>query len=71
MSVLIREFRRSDRDQLTNLINLHVCAVLPGVSLYADAGSLPAPACYGVPNSWPHIRSSLDLCWLHGRELRL
>ena len=26
----IRPFRRSDRDQLTDLVNMHVEAVLPG-----------------------------------------
>ncbi|MGH1488994.1 MAG: N-acetyltransferase [Acidimicrobiales bacterium] len=33
MPVIVREFRRSDRDQLTGLINLHVAAVLPGTAL--------------------------------------
>ncbi len=26
--------------------------------IYAD-GALPAPGCYGIPHSWPHIRSLL------------
>lgn len=149
MSLVVREFNRNDRDQLTALVNLHVSSVLPGVALstnvvlsqlerepgefvvdpwvvercclvavqdevivaaallhrfgadakvrdgyrsaaeirwlvvspaaveagerllqavidkarswqpsqiYADAGSLPAPGCYGIPDSWPHIR---------------
>ncbi|GAA4312116.1 hypothetical protein GCM10023086_32550 [Streptomyces venetus] len=29
----VRPFRRSDRDQLTDLVNLHVAAVVPGVSV--------------------------------------
>lgn len=33
----IRPFRRSDRDQLTALVNAHVEAVLPGVSLSPNA----------------------------------
>jgi hypothetical protein len=151
VSVIIRDFRRDDREQLTSLVNLHVSSVLPGVALstnvvlaqlerepqetivdpwvaerrclvgiadealvaaalllryaddqsvgasyrraaeirwllfestnreagrdlldaslevvgrwqpshvYAD-GSLPAPACYGIPDSWPHVRALL------------
>jgi hypothetical protein len=147
----VREFQRSDRDQLTALVNLHVASVLPGVALstnvvlsqlerepgeiivdpwvaerccvvaldndavvgaallhrfgdgdevrdgyraaaeirwivvaptaaaagqdllaaalsiietwnpshiYVD-GSLPAPGCYGIPDSWPHVRRLL------------
>ena len=33
MSILVREFHRSDREQLTSLVNLHVSTVLPGVAL--------------------------------------
>ena len=29
----VRPFRRADRDQLTELINAHVAAVVPGVSV--------------------------------------
>ncbi|MBR8640174.1 N-acetyltransferase [Streptomyces tuirus] len=29
----VRPFRRSDRDQLTDLVNMHVAAVVPGVSV--------------------------------------
>jgi hypothetical protein len=32
-SVDVRPFRRDDRDQLTELVNAHVGAVLPGVSV--------------------------------------
>jgi GNAT superfamily N-acetyltransferase len=36
-AVEIRPFRRSDRDQLTALVNAHVGAVLPGVTLSVNA----------------------------------
>ncbi len=36
MPVNIRPFRRSDRDQLTGLVNLHVASVLPGIALSAN-----------------------------------
>jgi len=32
-SVEVRPFRRSDREQLTALVNAHVQAVVPGVSV--------------------------------------
>lgn len=160
MSLVVREFSRSDRDQLTALVNLHVSSVLPGVALstnvilsqlerepgelivdpwvaerccmvavedeavvaacllhrfsgdekvregyrsaaeirwlvvapsatragehlldeildrgrswrpsrfYAD-GSLPAPGCYGVPDSWPHIRQLLVAAGFEGPD---
>jgi hypothetical protein len=35
--IAIRPFRRSDRDQLTDLVNLHVEAVLPGVTVSPNA----------------------------------
>src|SRR4051795_12469531 len=36
-SVEIRPFRRDDRDQLTALVNAHIGAVLPGVSVSVNA----------------------------------
>lgn len=33
----VRPFRRSDRDQLTSLVNAHVGAVVPGASLSINA----------------------------------
>lgn len=33
----VRPFRRSDRDQLTDLVNAHAQAVLPGVSISVNA----------------------------------
>ena len=35
--IAIRPFRRSDRDQLTDLVNMHVEAVLPGVTVSPNA----------------------------------
>ncbi|MGF1597571.1 MAG: GNAT family N-acetyltransferase [Acidimicrobiales bacterium] len=35
--------------------------------LYAD-GSLPAPGCYGVPDSWPHIRELLGAAGFDGPD---
>src|ERR1700678_1712557 len=32
-SIEVRPFRRSDREQLTRLVNAHVAAVVPGVSV--------------------------------------
>ena len=40
----IRPFRRSDRDQLTDLVNAHVEAVLPGVTVPPNAVLEPAGA---------------------------
>jgi GNAT superfamily N-acetyltransferase len=36
-SIEIRPFRRSDRDQLTDLVNAHIEAVMPGVSVSPNA----------------------------------
>ncbi|MBA3430135.1 MAG: N-acetyltransferase, partial [Actinobacteria bacterium] len=37
MTVEIRRFQRSDRDQVTGLVNAHVTAVVPGVSVPVNA----------------------------------
>ncbi len=37
MSIEIRPFERRDRDQLTELVNRHVAAVVPGVALSVNA----------------------------------
>jgi hypothetical protein len=37
MSIEIRPFERRDRDQLTELVNRHVAAVIPGVALSVNA----------------------------------
>ena len=31
--IMVRPFRRSDRDQLTQLVNSHAAAVVPGMSV--------------------------------------
>jgi GNAT superfamily N-acetyltransferase len=36
-SIEIRPFRRSDRDQLTGLVNLHVQSVVPGIGISVNA----------------------------------
>ena len=36
-SIEVRPFRRSDRDQLTALVNAHAAAVVPGVSASVNA----------------------------------
>ncbi|WP_202805772.1 hypothetical protein [Actinopolymorpha alba] len=36
-AVEVRPFRRSDREQLTNLINGHIQAVIPGMSVSVSA----------------------------------
>jgi hypothetical protein len=36
-SIQVRPFRRSDRDQLTQLMNAHIQAVAPGLGLPASA----------------------------------
>lgn len=35
--------------------------------IYAD-GSLPAPGCYGVPDSWPHVRQLLVTAGFKGPD---
>lgn len=36
-AITVRPFRRSDRDQLTDLVNGHAHAVMPGVSITVNA----------------------------------
>src|SRR5690349_9960517 len=71
--LMIRPFVRSDREQVTSLVNAHIAAVVPGASVSVQAlmtqlqrwgvarryadGALPAPGVYGVPEQWPHIRA--------------
>jgi aminoglycoside phosphotransferase len=58
----IRPFRRGDRDQLTDLVNAHVEAVLPGVTVPPNAvlGQLERePGEYGVCDRWPHLAAAL------------
>jgi hypothetical protein len=35
--------------------------------IYAD-GALPAPGCYGIPDSWPHVRAVLLEAGFHGPD---
>jgi GNAT superfamily N-acetyltransferase len=75
-SIEVRPFRRGDREQLTALVNAHVAAVVPGMSVSVNAvlsqlerepGEFivgpwvrPAPGVYGVPEQWPHIRAAYE-----------
>src|SRR5690242_1660672 len=36
-AIEIRPFRRDDRDQLTGLVNAHIAAVIPGVTVSVNA----------------------------------
>lgn len=57
----IRPFRRSDRDQLTALVNMHVEAVLPGVSLSPNAvlSQLEREPAEAVVDPWVRERHTL------------
>jgi GNAT superfamily N-acetyltransferase len=57
----IRPFRRSDRDQLTDLVNAHVEAVLPGVSVSPNAvlGQLEREPDEIVVDPWVATRHTL------------
>jgi ribosomal protein S18 acetylase RimI-like enzyme len=57
----IRPFRRSDRDQLTYLVNAHIDAVLPGVSVSPNAvlGQLEREPGEYVVDPWVVDRSTL------------
>lgn len=54
MSVTIREFRRDDRDHLTWLVNLHVAAVIPGISLSTNVvlGQLEREPMEAIVDPW-------------------
>src|SRR5689334_2154723 len=58
-SVRVRPFRRSDRDQLTQLVNAHAEAVVPGMSasVHAVLSSLERRA-------GAHFRDTGEICWL-------
>lgn len=47
----IRPFRRSDRDQLTRLVNAHIEAVLPGVTVSPTPCSASSNASRGSTSS--------------------
>ena len=60
-SVQIRPFRRSDRDQLTDLVNAHAGAVVPGMgtSVAALLASLDRDPGEPVTNPWVGERATL------------
>jgi hypothetical protein len=57
----VRPFRRSDRAQLTDLVNAHVDAVLPGVSVSPNAvlGQLEREPDEYVVDPWVATRTTL------------
>ena len=58
---VLRPLRRSDRDQLTDLVNIHVDAVLPGVSVSPNAvlGQLEREPGEYVVDPWVSARHTL------------
>jgi hypothetical protein len=60
--IAIRPFRRSDRDQLTRLVNAHVEAVLPGVTVSRGAvlSQLEREPGEYVVDPWVAQRHTLD-----------
>ncbi|MEU3851141.1 N-acetyltransferase [Streptomyces sp. NPDC029554] len=57
----VRPFRRADRDQLTDLVNLHVAAVVPGVSVSVNTvlGDLERQPGEFVTDPWVAERATL------------
>ncbi|MEU0583002.1 N-acetyltransferase [Streptomyces sp. NPDC006132] len=57
----VRPFRRTDRDQLTDLVNLHVAAVAPGVSVSVNTvlGDLERQPGEFVTDPWVAERTTL------------
>ncbi|HEY0814148.1 MAG TPA: GNAT family N-acetyltransferase [Pseudonocardia sp.] len=60
-AIEIRPFRRSDRDQLTDLVNAHVEAVLPGVTVSPNAvlGQLEREPGEYVVDPWVSVRHTI------------
>jgi GNAT superfamily N-acetyltransferase len=60
-SVEVRPFRRSDRDQLTQLVNAHAAAVVPGVSASVSTvlGSLERQPGEFIEDPWVSERMTL------------
>jgi hypothetical protein len=60
-SVLVRPFRRGDRDQLTRLVNAHAAAVIPGMtaSVSAVLGSLERQPGEFIEDPWVSERVTL------------
>ena len=66
--IQVRPFRRSDRDQLTHLVNAHAEAVVPGMSVSVNTvlGSL-----LGQAADWlrlAQVSRLLDYAWLEGAD---
>jgi len=59
--VQVRPFHRSDREQLTGLVNIHVAALLPGVSLSVNAvmSQLEREPDEGIVDHWVVDRHTL------------
>ncbi|MFF8012327.1 GNAT family N-acetyltransferase [Streptomyces sp. NPDC007929] len=57
----VRPFRRTDRDQLTGLVNLHVAAVVPGVSVSVNTvlGELERQPGEFITDPWVAERTTL------------
>ncbi|MER7481111.1 N-acetyltransferase [Streptomyces sp. NPDC126510] len=57
----VRPFRRTDRDQLTDLVNLHVAAVVPGVSVSVNTvlGDLERRPGEFITDPWVAERTTL------------
>ncbi|MFF9118050.1 N-acetyltransferase [Streptomyces massasporeus] len=57
----VRPFRRTDRDQLTSLVNLHVAAVVPGVSVSVNTvlGDLERQPGEFITDPWVAERTTL------------
>jgi GNAT superfamily N-acetyltransferase len=60
-SLAVRPFQRSDRDALTGLVNAHVAAVIPGVTVSVNAvmSQLEREPAEGVLDPWVVERRSL------------
>ena len=60
-SIVIRPFRRSDREQLTELVNVHVGAVVPGwaVSINAVMAQLEREPGEPIVDPWVAERATL------------
>ncbi|WP_328336688.1 N-acetyltransferase [Streptomyces violaceus] len=57
----VRPFRRADRDQLTDLVNMHVAAVVPGVSVSVNTvlGDLERQPGEFITDPWVAERTTL------------
>src|SRR5246127_4977707 len=60
-SIQVRPFRRSDRDQLTDLVNAHAEAVVPGLSVSVNTvlGSLERQPGEFIVDPWVRERVTL------------